>query len=58
MTYEDEEKTPGKPEPKGIVIRDGGDALSKPVIAAFIWGGKVRPVPTLPFGRWKVSTVA
>ncbi len=24
-----------------------------PRIAAFIWGGKVRPVPTLPYGRWK-----
>lgn len=24
-----------------------------PRIAAFIWGGKVRPAPTLPFGRWK-----
>lgn len=58
MTYDNEPKMPGKPEPKGIVIRDGGEAPSKPVIAAFIWGGKVRPVPTLPFGRWKVSTVA
>ncbi len=58
MTYEDETKMPVKPEPKGIVIRDGGEAPTKPVITAFIWGGKVRPVPTLPFGRWKVSTVA
>ena len=24
-----------------------------PRIAAFIWGGKVRPAPTLPYGRWK-----
>jgi hypothetical protein len=24
-----------------------------PRIAVFIWGGKVRPAPTLPFGRWK-----
>lgn len=41
----------------GIVIasgrkRTGSDALA-PRIAAFIWGGKVRPTPTLPYGRWK-----
>ncbi len=24
-----------------------------PRISAFVWGGKVRPSPTLPFGRWK-----
>ena len=41
-------------ERPGIVIRDGiHDDHSRPRIAAFIWGGKVRPVPTLPFGRWK-----
>lgn len=42
--------------PAGIVIRGAADATPKPVIAAFIWGGKVRPVPTLPFGRWKPTT--
>lgn len=41
----------------GIVIasgrkRTGSDTLV-PRIAAFIWGGKVRPTPTLPYGRWK-----
>jgi hypothetical protein len=41
----------------GIVVTDrhensrGSD--HKPRIAAFIWGGKVRPSPTLPYGRWK-----
>lgn len=40
-------------QPVGIVIRGGEDEVVKPSIAAFIWGGKVRPVPTLPFGRWK-----
>jgi hypothetical protein len=39
--------------PVGIVIRGGDDEVVKPSISAFIWGGKVRPVPTLPFGRWK-----
>ncbi|MBI4408770.1 MAG: hypothetical protein HY561_03620 [Gemmatimonadetes bacterium] len=42
--------------PPGIVIRKRPEPLTRPVIAAFIWGGKVRPVPTLPFGRWKPST--
>lgn len=40
----------------GIVIADGRAlprALEEPRITAFIWGGKVRPTPTLPFGRWK-----
>ncbi len=41
----------------GIVITSGappGAATPpEPRIAAFIWGGKVRPSPTLPFGRWK-----
>jgi hypothetical protein len=42
-------------DPPGIVIQDGGKPPRRPVISAFIWGGKVRPVPTLPFGRWKPS---
>ncbi|HKJ01201.1 MAG TPA: hypothetical protein VJ997_02065 [Longimicrobiales bacterium] len=39
---------------RGIVI-NRGDAPppQQPRISAFIWGGKVRPTPTLPFGRWK-----
>ena len=39
--------------PAGIVIHDVESQEPKPAIAAFIWGGKVRPEPTLPFGRWK-----
>lgn len=41
----------------GIVIRDRVEPLRQPVISAFIWGGKVRPIPTLPFGRWKTTAV-
>lgn len=40
-------------EPRGIVIRDRPAPQRRPVISAFIWGGKVRPMPTLPYGRWK-----
>lgn len=44
--------------PAGIVIRGGEEEEPKsPAITAFIWGGKVRPVPTLPFGRWKPRPV-
>ena len=36
----------------GIVISGGerGEARD-PRISAFIWGGQVRPTPTLPYGR-------
>lgn len=41
----------------GIVVTDRQEDASglghQPRIAAFIWGGKVRPSPTLPYGRWK-----
>lgn len=42
-------------EAPGIVIADGRGVrgLTPPRITAFIWGGKVRPTPVLPFGRWK-----
>lgn len=35
----------------GIVIRDRFAPPPRPRIAAFIWGGKVRPVPEIPYGR-------
>ncbi len=41
---------------RGIVITPSvasDDESRRPRISAFIWGGKVRPTPTLPFGRWK-----
>jgi hypothetical protein len=39
----------------GIVIAGGhrGPEERDPRISAFIWGGKVRPTPTLPYGRRK-----
>jgi hypothetical protein len=49
---------PARKRPPGIVIRDGGaDSPRPPAISAFIWGGKVRPIPTLPFGRWRLRSV-
>lgn len=39
---------------RGIVINRGRAPVpARPRISAFIWGGKVRPTPTLPYGRWK-----
>lgn len=39
---------------RGIVITQGEHPEpERPRISAFIWGGKVRPKPTLPYGRWK-----
>jgi hypothetical protein len=35
----------------GIVIHDRFTPEVRPAILAFIWGGKVRPVPQLPYGR-------
>lgn len=46
----------GCDEVPGIVIADvvrGGS--ESPRISAFIWGGKVRPAPTLPYGRWRAA---
>lgn len=40
-------------EVAGIVVLAGARPEVRPQIFAFVWGGKVRPVPTLPFGRWK-----
>ena len=37
--------------PPGIVIHQPGLQQPRPSIVAFIWGGKIRPVPALPYGR-------
>jgi hypothetical protein len=56
MTRENGDQVPERLEPRGIVIHDRSvESPAKPVIQAFIWGGKTRPVPTLPFGRWKAT---
>jgi hypothetical protein len=56
-----EEKTEGdlrrEESSPGIVVTDRPGGLltdvDHPRIAAFIWGGKVPPTPTLPYGRWR-----
>jgi hypothetical protein len=37
----------------GIVVQDGRPVELKPRAVAFVYGGKVRPKPSLPYGRWK-----
>lgn len=37
----------------GIVVQDGRPVLQRPRAVAFVYGGKIRPQPSLPYGRWK-----
>jgi hypothetical protein len=39
--------------PPGIVIQHPSSPEPRPSITAFIWGGKITPVPALPYGRSK-----
>ena len=48
--HEGVDPTDERREPQVVSQSWAGPA---PRITAFIWGGKVRPQPTLPFGRWK-----
>lgn len=34
----------------GIIIHDRREE-PRPAVSAFIWGGKVRPTPELPYGK-------
>ena len=53
----DEEEILAEETVQGIVVADRKAEVTVPAdgprIAAFIWGGKVIPTPTLPYGRWK-----
>lgn len=52
-----EDHRPTRESAQGIVVADRKSEETIPSggprIAAFIWGGKVKPTPTLPYGRWK-----
>lgn len=41
----------GQDDPPGIVIHGTFGPTPRPAISAFIWGGRVRPMPELPYGR-------
>lgn len=42
----------------GIVVSSGRLRGGEPRTIAFVWGGEVRPAPSLPFGRWKTAARA
>jgi hypothetical protein len=49
-----QERTPKRRATKatpGIVIRGSFEPPQQPRVVAFIWGGKIRPVPAIPYGR-------
>ena len=37
----------------GIVVQDVRPVQRRPRAVAFVYGGKVNPQPSLPYGRWK-----
>lgn len=41
----------------GIVVQTGPSTPAAPRAVAFVWGAKVLPAPSLPFGRWKPAVV-
>lgn len=51
MKAHDETDAAAPADPPGIVIHIEYGPAPRPSISAFIWGGKVRPVPALPYGR-------
>ncbi len=53
MTEEASEEPAGAYEDHAMLVAGKTMVVPSPRITAFIWGGKVRPQPTLPFGRWK-----
>jgi hypothetical protein len=39
----------------GIVVQSAPQRETRPRVVAFVWGGKVKPSPSLPYGRWKTA---
>lgn len=53
-SYDRSDASPVPPsDPVGIVVHDTLRGAILPRAVAFVWGGEVRPAPSLPFGRWK-----
>jgi hypothetical protein len=47
-----ESDSPCDPQVPGIIVsRACPSTLTPPRIGAFVWGGKIRPEPVLPFGQ-------
>lgn len=41
----------------GIVVHSGMHEERPPRAVAFVWGVRVLPAPSLPFGRWKSAVL-
>lgn len=39
----------------GIVVQSGAPGEGRPRAVAFVWGARVCPAPSLPYGRWKTG---
>ena len=42
----------------GIVVQSGSREERPPRTVAFVWGVRVLPAPSLPFGRWKSAVLS
>jgi hypothetical protein len=42
-------------DPVGIVVQSGTSGEERPRAVAFVWGARVCPAPSLPYGRWKAG---
>ena len=49
----DRNERPAASDAVGIVVQSGPHVERRPRAVAFVWGGKVRKAPSLPYGRWK-----
>ena len=53
-TTERKDRTPSEAaDAVGIVVKSGSHEARSPRVVAFVWGGKVKRGPSLPYGRWK-----
>lgn len=41
----------------GIVVQNAKPVEQRPRAVAFVYGAKVRPQPSLPYGRWKPAVL-
>jgi hypothetical protein len=55
MIMDKREQQPAGPadDAVGIVVQGGAPEQHRPRAVAFVYGGRVRPAPSLPYGRWK-----
>ena len=57
MNRDDQELGPAMADAVGIVVHAGAHEERRPRAVAFVWGSRVPPAPSLPFGRWKTGVL-